>query len=643
MIRNYMGPALAEGQAAHTNKVKPGSNGDFEGILKNLEKQKNDLVKLALAEAKHSHIDDNKQNNTSAILSQMMGVGASVESAKLAAAASKAQQAAALMQKAATMSGQKVRVDNSVKSFSAERGERVKYEFELMAKNLPKNASINAQLIIKDKKGKTVRTENVRHLKPGHNEFNWDGKTSTGKLAEAGEYKIEIRASYHTPGTHGAKMPITVNTSTEEVIDQVNMDGSYVLENGRTISDEAQIVSMIRSSSTDRKKNNPVQSLNNPNALIGKTVTIKEDTLEFNGARMAVGFNAAEGNKNAKVKIIVRNKEGLAAMDVQEMNLHAGRNLFEWKGAATKTDSDLKAKEKGKDFPQVANGSYEYTIYIQDENGQWQKADATNKIHVASTEQDGFQTNIIDDDGNSFPISAVQSVAETKQTKDEVSLEELKKEARNYLHTRVQVADNVIRFDGSANWERAFPVTMPSEDAKHGPLRILIRDEDRNIAKTIQIDQAKVDEAIDATAIVFSEMTEASQAALNEWINDHDTINASEYSELEENSNDLDQVKYKMIAGARDGTYKYKTTPGIMANWDGKKDDGEEAVAGTYTFEASAHIVNSETDDVTDSFNHPKNAILAVTAARVTDDRELELTLQDGRIIDLGDVQAWVS
>lgn len=643
-----MGPSLAEGQAAHTSKVRKGSGEGMDRLAKSLEKDQDDFMKLVMETSKRPSLNPEHQDLTPMIMSGFKSATATLKQAQIAAEAAKVQEQSMKYQKAATMSGQKVRVDNSLKSFSAERGERVKYQFELMGKNLPKGATINGHLIIRDKKGKKIRTENLKSLNIGKNTFTWDGQTDMKKLAEAGEYKIEVRASYTSPESKGAKHVIAVNTSTEEVIKQVNMDGTYVLENGRKIDDESQIVSFVNMSSDDKKKiHNPIQSANNPNSLIGKTVTIDEKNFEYNGGKVNLGFNAKESNKNAKVKLIVRNENGQVATYVEEMTIQEGRNLFEWKGYATKNDKDIQDQKAGKTFNKIPKGNYEYAIYIQDANSQWNKAESRHSVNVSGTEPDGLDTRIISENGDSYSIKSIESVSATKQPENQASLEDLKKEARNYLNTRVEVVDNIIEYDGSMNWERTFPVSWPSDSSKNGPLRITIRDQENNIVKALEIDQNNVDGAIEAAAVLYEEMTDESQTNLNNWITN--TFNAIDtdlgYDSYKSVAQDdhLAMIHAHMIQGARDGTYKYNTVPGVTATWDGKNDAGGEVEHGAYSFEALSHIVKASDETVENTFHYPKNQILAVTTSRVTDDREIELTLQDGRKIDLGDVKAWVS
>jgi flagellar basal-body rod modification protein FlgD len=105
--------------------------------------------------------------------------------------------------------GKTVMVDNSkVSRADADSQHTIRF-------NLPADApSLKAQ--VKDAAGMVVRTLDLKNLKSGKNEIQWNGMTEDGTPAPVGEYTVTMEAA----GSNGRKL--FVETKTEGVISGVN-------------------------------------------------------------------------------------------------------------------------------------------------------------------------------------------------------------------------------------------------------------------------------------------------------------------------------------------------------------------------------------------------------------------------------------
>lgn len=101
------------------------------------------------------------------------------------------------------------------------------YDFSF---NLPDNAK-EVVVRIRNGTGETIRTMNMKDLKKGANNFNWNGQDERGQVAPAGEYSFFVDAT----GTTGAKL--AAKTDFEGKITGVNYtpEGPVLLVGNQSI------------------------------------------------------------------------------------------------------------------------------------------------------------------------------------------------------------------------------------------------------------------------------------------------------------------------------------------------------------------------------------------------------------------------
>ena len=75
-----------------------------------------------------------------------------------------------------------------------------------------------ASFIIKDKAGNVVATE-TRALAAGSQPFSWNGRTSAGATAPAGDYTIDVRAR------DVSGQPVTIRTELVGTVESVDLAG----------------------------------------------------------------------------------------------------------------------------------------------------------------------------------------------------------------------------------------------------------------------------------------------------------------------------------------------------------------------------------------------------------------------------------
>jgi flagellar basal-body rod modification protein FlgD len=83
-------------------------------------------------------------------------------------------------------------------------------------------ATASAHIEIQDKDGNAVYTE-TKTLNTGTAPFQWNGRTSTGTVAPAGQYKIVVTAQ------DASGNPVAIGTSFSGVVDQVDVSGDEPL------------------------------------------------------------------------------------------------------------------------------------------------------------------------------------------------------------------------------------------------------------------------------------------------------------------------------------------------------------------------------------------------------------------------------
>jgi flagellar basal-body rod modification protein FlgD len=115
-------------------------------------------------------------------------------------------------------------------------------------------ATASAHIEIQDKDGNAVYTE-TKTLNTGTAPFQWNGRTSTGTVAPAGQYKIVVTAQ------DASGNPVAIGTSFSGVVDQVDVSGDEpLLLIGSTLTTMDKIRSVQRLVETQPPTETPEES-----------------------------------------------------------------------------------------------------------------------------------------------------------------------------------------------------------------------------------------------------------------------------------------------------------------------------------------------------------------------------------------------
>ncbi|MGV2333250.1 MAG UNVERIFIED_CONTAM: hypothetical protein LVR18_03675 [Planctomycetaceae bacterium] len=559
--------------------------------------------------------------------------------AEASAKAAYRQEEAAKIQTASTLPGKKISINNSVKNFNGENG--VKYSFNILGKNLPKEALISGNVIVKNAEGKPVYRTVLKNLKLGENEFIWDGKDNNGKKLDIGDYKIEVTTSYNIAGVKTLPISLGVSIATEGIVERVGKDGLLLLTDGRQVKLE-DLDSTIYNPKKD-KTESVSSKISDYTNYLGKTVVISQDNVKYTGSNNTKipFYFEEEGVKDAKVQISFSKDGQFVCLAENTMDIKQGQNSFFWNGASTKTPQDVKLMQDGKQvFPHVTSGQYQYKVTIVTDEGT---KTLTNKreILVESTERRDGNVYIIS--GNEeFNVTDIEKVKNSPQKpKEETSIATLQKEALTYVGRNAVVANDIAEFNGMQEVSLPFPIPIQKGTKSPASLTVTFTDFTGNtILKQVTIDQAEIDQILDTFYADYAKLTDASKATINAWISDPSrgfAGNPGDYTGLDPAN--IDAVKAHMVGEARAGNLQYKSLALAPVNWDGTNNNGIKVEAGKYKYSAFVTVNDSATNTQENQL-YEKDISLPITSARVIN-RDIILTLSDGREIALEDVEAW--
>lgn len=646
-ISKHRSPPLADDQSGFS-KVGKNNNGTkgLEQLVQNVQKTKEDGMRMFIEMMKMPPLDEGKQDNSAAMAASFQSSSAQAESAVITAKTAEIQERVAKAQQSQLV-GKNVKL-TSTRSFSGQAGEMVKFNFDV-GKNVPKNATISGTVTILDANKRKIASKKVNYMNIGKNEFLWDGLSDSGKLAKPGSYSIEVKAHYKNPGdaiAHNAK----VNTMTESKILEVNIEkGEALLSDGSTVP-IADIPRYIAPEEANKAaKRDLAQDLNLASSLHNKQVYIKEDTVQFEGlSNTKLGFNSPREIKNAEVKIVVKQDRETKAIDIEPMDLKRGRNIFTWAGHSTKNEMDISEKQNGKTFPKLPQGIYEYMVYVTEPGGSPQLMSPRSEVLVSSVEFVQGTNNLILEDGSNVPEASFDGLASNNNNR---SITELANDAANFVSKRIEVP-RIANFDGTNPYYRPFNIVYGKDVEMSFSMNIT--DMEGHHIKKVDIGTNDVDTAF-AASVTYDNLDTDSQTKLVEWIgpahNDfweftRDKKEVS-YTNLHPDNKEkadqyiIDQVKLGAVKKEEGFQLKSGFVPTINAAWDGQNDKGDTMPEGDYVYSVSYSIKDTSSGE-TQELSEGSKVALRITHTKV-EDGEVRAILEDGREIIIEGTETFVA
>lgn len=629
-------------QEPFTEKVgrNTGTGNGLQKLVENVQKTKENGVKMFIEMMRRPSINEDKNDNSAALAASMQSSTAQAEASVITAKAAEIQQKAAQMMQT-RMLGKSVKVV-STRSFSAKAGERVVFNYDI-AKNIPKDASISGNVHILDANKKKVRSDTIRHMSTGKNEFFWDGLTDMGKMSEAGQYTLQVNAFYKTPGSDNS-IPAIVNTMTEAKIIEIDMDNwEATLDNGSVVSMN-DITKIFDKESMDKvTKAKAPPSITDDTKYLHKHIIIKEDKVTFEGGdHTKLGFQCPEDKNKVFVKAVATHNKEVKSIEIKEMDLTQGRNEFIWSGEAVTNLAELKRKEDGESFGKVGYSDYDYVIYVSDDkDGPWEAMSPKSQVFVDGTEQVDGQTMLALKGGGLVPASRYDGLAKVPEGGEP---EELISKAASYAGKGV-LARRMAVLDGVNPASRYVPLAF--DPGTELSIRAVYYDQEGTEIRQIEITEAQVNEAL-ANTLKYENMTDESKDIFHQWVSDtYDMFDVSNFDDGEAKYEYLlpdakEAADAHLFSELKDKRYTLKKNlphPAIELSWDGMNGEGRTMAKGYYPYDitmvARETKVGGETliHDLPDRFPmHVQStavvngSIIATIGDKFEQSREIEIT-----------------
>lgn len=629
-------------QDPFTTKIgkSSGSERGLQKLVDSVQKTKEDGMKMFIEIMKRPSVDEGKQDNSAALAASFQSSSAQAEAAVITAKAAEIQEKAAAMQQA-QMVGKSVKVASS-RTFSSKPGERVTFKFDI-ARNIPKDASISGTIHVLDANKRKVRSETIRHMKAGKNDFSWDGLTDSGRPAEAGQYTIQVSASYKTPGNNNS-IPAIVNTMTEAKIVEIDIhEWEATLSDGSIVS-MSDIGKFFDKEAMDKtKKASTPPSISKAKEFLHQHVVVKEDKATFEGeGDTKLGFHCPEDKDKVFVKVVAKHDREIKSVEIKEMDLKQGRNEFVWSGERTITEDDFKAKEEGKQFGKVGYGEYDYVIYVADDmDGPWKDMSPKSEVYVEGTQEENGITMLALKGGGLVPASKYDGLAKILETGTPL---ELSTRAAAIVGKGVEVP-RIARFNGTDPYERTLPIVFGQNVETE--ITVTFIDSKGSEVKTINFPTAATSASLD-DQLIYDNLNDESKAKLVQWIgppqNDfwEFTRNGAEVKYENLDPANKPAVDAHIIAQVKAGSGKADDTgyhlkkgfsPSMKVEWDGKDYADKVMDAGDYAYKYTIEVTDTASGE-THTENIPEIVPLLITRAEPRDGRIIA-TLMDSREIEI--------
>ena len=188
--------------------------------------------------------------------------------------------------------------------------------------DLPKSARV--KIVIRDDKGKVVKTLNQGEQKKGAYLINWDGTSDNGKPLPQGAYTYTVLAN---TGTGYQKLPANITGKVDAVAYQ---NGKAYLVVGRVLVDPASLTSATKP--TDTPKDNAPSILD----YLGRTVTSNFPIVQVKEGKVLggkLGFHL-DKPQDVTIKIYDAANKLVKTIKVPAKDTVAGNNKAHWDALA---------------------------------------------------------------------------------------------------------------------------------------------------------------------------------------------------------------------------------------------------------------------------------------------------------------------
>ncbi|WDP89807.1 MAG: flagellar hook capping protein [Desulfobacter sp.] len=195
------------------------------------------------------------------------------------------------------------------------------------------------KVTVTDAKGNTVRTFNLGQQEAGGHTITWDGKDSSGKMADDGTYTYTVSANY------GAGFTDLSSTVSGEVQGVSYSNGNAFLVVNGVLMDPASVDAVRDKAETSTEK---------PESLVGylgKTVTSEQPIVQVEDGAVAgtdLSFNLDQ-KALAVLNILDAAGNLVKTVQISEDQTVEGANTYEWDGTDNSGDK-------------VADGLYQYQV-----------------------------------------------------------------------------------------------------------------------------------------------------------------------------------------------------------------------------------------------------------------------------------------
>jgi flagellar hook assembly protein FlgD len=636
---NY--PKLESGQKLTTELPE---HKDVEGFLKRIHDNQRDTMALLMHEMQNpvAAIDGEKSggNNLSMVIANFQVTEGIAIQTELLAKTLHGMEEASRLQQASSMIGKTGHIDNSQKMFS---GDSVTYNFDIIGKNIPKEATLHGTVVIKDEEGKEVYRKKLEKPVAGENSFTWFGKDKSGDTLKNGNYTIEVEAYYTTPQSKDAKHSLGVSVEKKGIITKVDVKtGDYYVD-GKKI--DKKMLSGVSSPTTQEVKEDEGFSEIDPMKYLEKTVSIRHNEVQYKGdSSTTVPFFSDEATKGATVQVRFSKNGKSAYMAQGKMDLEVGENNFKWNGKTTTDMVDIQNLiEKKAVFDSVPKGKYSYEIWVSTEDDpQSRKLDDAKVVHVDGIEDEGIETYVTSG-SERYNVHSIRGIKETTKPEVKLSIDELQEKAASYAGKSVIVANNNIDFDGKTPTQSGLRIPLPT-DTKIGEITYNIIDATGKTVRTIIKTSAEIDPVLN-DAMTFDGLDAPSKDKVNTQIRNYNIWGNPRPQSYDDTNLPLTPNQKRDIDAwirlkAKD--LKWNTAAKIDIEWDGTDQNGNLLPEGKYSYTASGTIIKIADNSVVEEEEFPPDITMYVRATSVKDEKVL-LTLADHRIVSLADVKSWIS
>lgn len=447
----------------------------------------------------------------------------------------------------------------------------VQYSFDLKyGQSAPDDAKAVCNIEITNDKGDVVYTTK-RDGVSGNNKFNWNGRDSSGKRVEPGDYKINVSALFSKKSEYGA---IEVSTLKGGTVEEVVIDGEKIKLriNGELVDFDNAIKIGLPKINNDIAKPSVHEIMN----YINKQVEVDTSQLYIqNGTGEVLYDNDIQNTGKVRIDILDSNSKYIKTI-ISNQKLNCGQGSF---------IIDARAEN-------IPDGNYKVDIRAEDmDDDNRLKAVKNDKVLVDVDAVDVAQGRIKSGKQSFDARSIVNNLGESN----------LYTLGSQLIGKDIQYQDNNFEFSNNHTFDIAFK--EPTATRKAGNARLEIyKDDILVVSKDIAPVQL---EPVPA----FDQLNGRSKLIVDYFIKNEMAIPGKENYASLDNKEQLVANKYikeQFRLGSLFGQDQDITDPQTLAkntgiskvDWNGKLDDNSSAKLGdTYRYEVYSSTTNLDGSD----------------------------------------------